>query len=1159
MADSDTKDLKSGMGDHYDSSKPLTTEEVIHQIEKWDSDSAIKLSGHSGAVWAITATSDNKIVFSGSEDKQIIIWDVTTQQSIGELLGHEATINVLEITKDNKYLVSGDWNSSIKIWDWQQKIKVGELVGSSKGVYCSRLLKDGDTLITGGGDFNARMWSISQRSLLFSFDCANTIFGLAVTSDEKTLIAGTFDGNIKVFDLTSKTLTSTHEGKSGAIQAMAITPNTKFLIFGTRTNLIKVWNWADKTLYMSLEVHNNWVRNLTTTKDSLYFISASADKTIRIFNLTEKQEEHNFDKNDGYMFGLFLSVDGTILYSGGADKLVTIRNVGTIDKVNVLKGHEKCIMSISISSDDKYAVSSSEDKTIRVWDLKTYTEIACIRGHTETIWGVTITPDMKYIVSVSGDKKVCFWNFSSYECVKSLEFHANPIFCVTASPNSKYVASGGQDKKAMIWDVENLCLKGELVAHTDTIFSVKFSYNSQILFSGAADYTIRTWDVRTCKLLLKFDTKSGMIESIAITRDNRCLVLGDRGNSVHLFNWEEQTLIKKFKEHTLWVKSVGLSTDEKYAVSASNDKSIRIWNIAEKRRELILNGHTSTIRSVSFSSDGSFLVSGSEDLTVRVWNLKERSVLKMSNFGNSFETFLFLNTINQKKEPKKRFFCETISPLRINLVHIYSYLGQHELLKKALLIGTPIQVDVNGRSPLFYSLERNSQNCIDVTLSYLNELLHNDMETFLNYCWSLRSDFVNLLKNRSVYLPEFLNHVFYTSTQLSLPKFGIPLGPLPMHRYDTEIKITARNFLVFATNKEDVLKEIIVEFRLLPFPIDMISGSSGSLKMLNNILDCPNHLIFRSDLIQVIINAKWDKSWFFILLLTLINWANIAIMMEMLINYMYTDTYLVIYGLINLVLLLYEIVQAFCMGLTNYMDFWNLIDLSRVTICLTWIVLDKNLTEGTFHAVTYVMVVANFLRGLSGFRAFDSTRYYSRLITRAIIETLPFIFIFLYTTLAFGMLYWASGPSYRGDHFNTIWGTPFSLDMGTFNNSTSADLNFLYFMLASVLNVIIIQNLLVSILGNSFDLFQAQSIEVGTMEMTELVIEIENMMFWRRNNNLKMFLQVCDRVQIEGVSDAWEGRVKVIGDMIEKSAKITKKNFDFISAKLDEIEAVVYK
>ena len=1134
--------------------RQITMADVMDEIQHWDSHFNIPFHGHSGPVWAITSTIDKNYVFSAGEDKRIIVWDANSQQILGELLEHANTINTLELTKDEKHLISGDWSGGLKMWDWRESTKIGEFVGHTAGVYCSTQNLAGTIMITGGGDYKARVWDIDQRTLLGSCDNPNSsVFALALTSDEKTLITGGFDQKIRTFNLISYGCTGTVDQPAGIVQSMSITPDNRFLVFGTRNNIVKVWNWPEKTEYFSNTRHNNWVRNIVTTADSKYYISASADRTIRLFNIIDKEEEFIFDKNDGYVFALYLSKDGTMLYSGASDKIARVRKIGTRNnKVVLLEGHQKCIMSVAVTPDSKYIVSGSEDKTLRIWEISTGRVLACLTDHTETIWGVCVSPNMKYIGTASGDKIVGLFSFQERRLIHSYKGHMNPIFCIACSNSSRYLASGAQDKDVGLWDIETLKDIILLKGHTDTVFSVKFTANDELLISGAADYTLRIWSVAEKRILEKIDTKSGMIESLAITKDGKYLGFGDRSNNVHLWDWEQKKSIKIFKDHKKWVKCVAVSSDDRYIASASNDASIRIWNITEKRIEIVMHGHANTIRSVAYSPDGKYLVSGSEDMTVRIWDLNDPTILKLSDFCGNLEIFLFLNMVTSQCDPKPNMICHSISPLRINVAHIYAYLGYHDLLSKALDMGAIITVDVLGNSPLHYALDRNFQNCIDAILSYLIQLCESSQDTFITYCWSLRSDFLKLLKNTSIYLPGFLNNLLYRSTQ-NLPKFGVPLGKLPYHDYAQDTTINPNRFLKpFIKDHSD---EIVVEFRLLPFEIDIVPGSSGSLKMLKNIHGCSNKSIYRSEIVQILINSRWDKLWWFILVLALLNWCNIVVMMTILLSDSSNRGLLVLYGLINLTLLFYKLVQAFSIDFKNFLGFWNVIDLVRSLLCLAWTILVLGITEQDSHAITYLMVIANFLRGLAGFSAFDSTRFYVRLITRAVIDVIPFVFVFLYITLAFGMIFWASDANASGDDFLDIWRNIFEFNLRYFSTVDTTDSSYLYFICTSVVIVIVVLNLIISIIGNSYEKFQEKSLEIRSIEINEIILEIESIMVWKRKRNGKGFIHVCTEARFEKTTDDWEGGLKVINNTVERSFSTTKKSIDRMFEKLSAIES----
>ena len=53
-------------------------------------------------------------------------------------------------------------------------------------------------------------------------------------------------------------------------------------------------------------------------------------------------------------------------------------------------------------------------------------------------------------------------------------------------------------------------------------------------------------------------------------------------------------------------------------------------------------------------------------------------------------------------------------------------------------------------------------------------------------------------------------------------------------------------------------------------------------------------------------------------------------------------------------------------------------------------------------------------------------------------------------------------------------------------------------------------NLLISILGNSFSKFQLSKVQIDYKEMIDIIKEVETVMLWKRNNDKRGHLVVCD-------------------------------------------------
>ena len=73
--------------------------------------------GHSLRIQAVSFNHDGKIIASGSDDGNIIVWDVTTGQCLQQLVGHTRAIRSIAYSPDDEYVASGSDDQTIKIWN----------------------------------------------------------------------------------------------------------------------------------------------------------------------------------------------------------------------------------------------------------------------------------------------------------------------------------------------------------------------------------------------------------------------------------------------------------------------------------------------------------------------------------------------------------------------------------------------------------------------------------------------------------------------------------------------------------------------------------------------------------------------------------------------------------------------------------------------------------------------------------------------------------------------------------------------------------------------------------------------------------------------------------------------------------------------------------
>ncbi|HEY9905014.1 MAG TPA: WD40 repeat domain-containing protein [Candidatus Sericytochromatia bacterium] len=247
------------------------------------------------------------------------------------------------------------------------------------------------------------------------------------------------------------------------VKSVAISPDGQTLVSGSRDKTIKVWNLHTGKLSRNFAGHSDTVETVAISADGHIIVSGSHDKTIKVWNLHARELIRTLVGHSDQVYCVAISADGQIIVSGGSEETIKVWNLHTGELirtigehlwwVNSADGHShNVVKTVAISPDGQTFVSGSDDATIKVWNLHTGKLIRTLAGHSYWVNTVAISADEHIIVSGSRDKTIKVWNLHTGELERTLAGHSNSVYCVAISPDGQTLVSGSREE-IIVWGV----------------------------------------------------------------------------------------------------------------------------------------------------------------------------------------------------------------------------------------------------------------------------------------------------------------------------------------------------------------------------------------------------------------------------------------------------------------------------------------------------------------------------------------------------------------------------------------------------------------------------------------------------------------------------------------------------------------------------------
>ncbi|MFM6908483.1 MAG: WD40 repeat domain-containing protein, partial [Dolichospermum sp.] len=120
-----------------------------------------------------------------------------------------------------------------------------------------------------------------------------------------------------IYERIRSRLKYTFKGHSSYVNVIALTPDGKTVISGSNDKTIKIWDLGTGTEKFTVKGYSKYVNAIAVTPDGKTLISGSSDKTIKIWDLVTRKEIATFT-GESSITCCAVASDGVTIVAGEA-------------------------------------------------------------------------------------------------------------------------------------------------------------------------------------------------------------------------------------------------------------------------------------------------------------------------------------------------------------------------------------------------------------------------------------------------------------------------------------------------------------------------------------------------------------------------------------------------------------------------------------------------------------------------------------------------------------------------------------------------------------------------------------------------------------------------------------------------------------------------
>lgn len=297
------------------------------------------------------------------------------------------------------------------------------------------------------------------------------------------------------------------------VNAVQVLPGDKVVAAGTADGAVYLWDVTSGRQTGVLVGHEGDVDCLATVaRAPNMLVSGGMDGSLIVWNVDEMAEKRTIRTGQRIRAVALNPLDASICYTSHDDRSIRIYDLQKGTRVDTLpSGHFNYATSLEVTSDGKFMVSIADDETARLWDLDGRKELKRFSGRTSQVTQIGLSPDNSTFLFNSqallqirripdGQPLARFENRTGV-------FDGVAVFL----PIKDLVLTANSQSDLQLWQTGQEGMPARLVrtyeGHGSRINRVAVASNGAYFASASDDRTVRIWRVPPMEQIEKERTR----------------------------------------------------------------------------------------------------------------------------------------------------------------------------------------------------------------------------------------------------------------------------------------------------------------------------------------------------------------------------------------------------------------------------------------------------------------------------------------------------------------------------------------------------------------------------------------------------------------------------------------------------------------------------